>query len=342
MRHKLLLFATTILLLSPGTGKALAGNSENDKGYSFMQQYKVSTPLSLNVSTTGGNISTAGYGGNTVEVSFIVSSRGKVLDISFDQLKKYAEVEINNEGAKLDILVNKIFEKNVSIGFSIKTPVNTSVNLNTSGGNLDVEGISGNQTLKTSGGNIDLDKLSGNIFARTSGGNISLSDSPADFDVSTSGGNISMDNISGKLDVSTSGGNIHAENITKGLLAKTSGGNINLTKVTGTTDVHTSGGGIRLEEMDGDVKATTSGGGIKADLAKLSGKLELRTSGSSIDVTLPRGLGLDLDLTADDINATLTNFNGVNKKERVKGQLNGGGIPVILSTSGGSIDLSFR
>lgn len=346
MKLKMLLFTTSILLLAVNTSSAIVSSSKermaNDKEYSFIQQYKVTSPLELSVSTTGGNINTVGWADNTVEVSFIVTQKGEILDITFEQLKDYADVEIINENSKLEINVKKNILKNVSIGFSIKTPANTSAKLNTSGGNISVSGISGKQAVNTSGGNVSLDKITGNVMARTSGGNISISNSKADFDASTSGGNISLDNINGKLSVSTSGGNINADNITNGLSASTSGGNINLENVQGPVDVSTSGGGIHLDDISGSVKAITSGGDIKANITKLTDKLELETSGGSINATIPSGLGLDLDLSADNIKTSLANFKGTSKKDRVKGQLNGGGISVHLSSSGGNISLDYK
>ena len=346
MKIKILISAISILLISIYANTAFAFNSKknmmSEQDYSFMQQYKVASPLNLVISTTGGNISAVGQEGNTVEVSFIVALKGKVLKMNFDQLKDYAEVEIINDNSKLEINVKKILDKKVSIGFSIKIPINTSVNFNTSGGNIALNALTGKQAIYTSGGNIDLDKLTGNVTAKTSGGNISISNSKADFDANTSGGNISLEKIDGKLDVSTSGGNINAENITNSLVAKTSGGNINLSKIKGLIDVKTSGGEILLNDISGTASAKTSGGDIKANILSLTGKLELRTSGGTINVTLPSAAGLDLDLSADNVNLPPSDFVGSSTKERVIGKLNGGGITVLLATSGGNIVLNYK
>ena len=346
MKLKMLLFATGIMLFSLCMSWSIASvekeSMRKDKAFSFIQKYRVTSPLDLIISTSGGNISIVGWEDNNVEVSFIVASKGEVLDITFDQLKDYAEVEIINENSRLEINVKRTFEKRISIGFVIKTPVRSSTTLKTSGGNIDVSGITGDQTCMTSGGNVSMEGIAGKVVAKTSGGNISINNSSADFNASTSGGNISLENIDGKLDVATSGGNINAEELRNGLSARTSGGNINLAKVQGNTNVSTSGGEIKLDEMSGSVRATTSGGSIKANLISLTEKLELKTTGGSINATIPSGLGLDLDLKASNINPPPPGFVGTVKKELVKGQLNGGGILVQLSTSGGNILLKYR
>jgi len=326
----------------PGMSGSDSTFKSSDKEYSFIQEYTVSSPLSLNLSTSGGNINTVAQDGNGIEVAFVVKKRNQVVDISLEELKKLADIEITQNDNSLTINIKHIHERNFSIGFSVKTPVNSSCNLNTSGGNISLSAVNGKQDVNTSGGNIDLDKLTGTVTANTSGGNISISDSKATYIATTSGGNISMDNIDGKLKVSTSGGNIHANNVKPELNAGTSGGNIDVSNAEGPVDVNTSGGSITLDKIAGSVKAETSGGSISANITKLSGNLYLHTSGGGINATIPSGLGLDLDLSADHIDTQLNNFSGTAKKDRINGQISGGGIPVHISASGGSITLSYR
>ncbi len=104
----------------------------------------------------------------------------------------------------------------------------------------------------------------------------------------------------------------------------------------------TSGGSIHLNEVSGDIQAHTSGGSINADVLKLGKYLTLSTSGGSVHATVPGGQGLDLDLSGNRVNTVVTNFSGTAKDNRVKGSMNGGGIPVKMSTSGGSTELKYR
>ena len=57
---------------------------------------------------------------------------------------------------------------------------------------------------------------------------------------------------------------------------------------------------------------------------------------------LPDGQGMKLDLSASKINkVTLTKFSGEWEKDRVKGTINGGGVPVKVDASD-SLNLSFN
>ena len=52
---------------------------------------------------------------------------------------------------------------------------------------------------------------------------------------------------------------------------------------------------------------------------------------------MPLDQGMDLDLSGDRVSIAMQNFKGTIEDDRVKGQLNGGGIPVRIATSGGNV-----
>lgn len=295
------------------------------ENYSFIQEYESPNDIHLTLGTTGGNIQVDGYDGNRVKVAFIVTkSNGDVLEMTLEELKKYASYVITKEGANLTIQIKEIFKNNMSVSFLVQTPVKTTCSVTTSGGNLELNNLNGFQELNTSGGNIDIEKITGNVEAHTSGGNIS------------------MEKLTGNLKVSTSGGNIGGEKIKGELYAETSGGNIGLEGMSGIAEVSTSGGNIDVENSDGALSARTSGGNVSAELNEMNGKLFLETNGGDIDCELPASVGMNLNLDAAAIHTTLTNFQGTNTPESISGKIHGGGIPVHLSCPSGSIRLKFN
>ena len=68
----------------------------------------------------------------------------------------------------------------------------------------------------------------------------------------------------------------------------------------------------------------------------------MKPSGGSITAIVPKGVGLNLDLSGGRVNTSLSNFDGEIKKDKIVGKLNGGGIPVTMQSSGGSINLEFN
>ncbi len=143
------------------------------------------------------------------------------------------------------------------------------------------------------------------------------------------------------MDVGTSDGSISLTSISGDTQASTSDGNIKLYKVKGEIEVKTSDGYIDFKEISGSFKAHTSDGNITGNVAELREELTLKTSDGNIDVSLPAQLGYDLDIKGESIDVPFKNFSGKFDKTYVRGQSNGGGIPVVLSTSGGRVKLNY-
>jgi hypothetical protein len=310
--------------------------------YSFVKEYKISTPANLQISTSGGSISTSGQERNSVEVAFIVRRKGQLLQISLEELKKMADIVITNDSNMLQITVEKTYENNIGIGFEIKTPIKTSCVLNTSGGSISVSNLTGTQEVHTSGGSLDIINISGKVDAVTSGGSIEAENTKGDLLLKTSGGSIKVEKNEGSIEARTSGGSIKISDTKFDINASTSGGSISLNNAQGKIDVNTSGGGISLDNISGSVVAHTSGGGINASILKLENQLVLKTSGGGIRATVPANLGLDLNLSGNKVHTKLTNFSGSAEKDKIAGQMNGGGIRVDLSTSGGDVVLEYK
>lgn len=265
----------------------------------------------LFVSTSGGSIKVEGGNSNQVKVEMYVKSNkhsdSKIREIIEDDY----EIRIEKTGSRIEAVAKREGTgwswNGISISFVVYTPKDFECDLNTSGGSLRIAGVSGkSHELKTSGGSITAEDMSGALEARTSGGSITVNHYNGEIDVKTSGGSIRLDGIRGDIEATT------------------------------------SGGGIRIKDVEGAVYATTSGGSIDAEINKLEDQLVLKTSGGSVHAEIPAGLGLDLDLRGNRVNTSLNNFSGESKSDRVRGTVNGGGILVQLSTSGGSVNLSYR
>ena len=264
----------------------------------------------LYVTTSGGYIRVEGNNRNDVIVEVFVSS-GKYSDEKIRKIiEEDYEIRIEKIGSRIEATARKsgsVRWNNISISFVVYTPRDFDCELRTSGGSLKLYGVAGKKhELVTSGGSISIENSTGDLTAKTSGGSINIS------------------GFEGEVD------------------AKTSGGGIRLEDVIGDIRAATSGGGIKIKDVEGSLSAITSGGSINANITKLTDRLTLKTSGGSIRATIPEDLGLDLDLRGNRVVTTLSNFTGETKTSRVTGTVNGGGIPVELATSGGSIYLDYQ
>ncbi len=303
---------------------------EGDRAPSVEKSFKQQSPGSLEVKTSGGGITVEGTQGNQVIVKAYVKKNGKLIssdDPFMQELYEGYDILIEQHQdhvvAIAKQLKNSFPWKTISVSFFVEVPVKTACDLNTSGGGISISKVEGMQKINTSGGGINIADISGNVRAHTSGGGIHVR------------------SIEGKADVNTSGGGITITNANGDITANTSGGGIRLEDIYGKVNAHTSGGSININGVANYVKATTSGGRIDVDVTGLSEELYLETSGGGIRATLPRNLGMDLNLSANKVNAELINFSGYNKNGRLEGTMNDGGIPIYMHTSGGNINVDF-
>lgn len=144
-----------------------------------------------------------------------------------------------------------------------------------------------NVDVNTSGGSIEIADLTGNIDAKTSGGSINIGNIEGDVQLHTSGGSITTDAIYGEIDAHTSGGSINvtfAQQPTKNASLHTSGGSIKAhfpDDVSIDIDASTSGGKVTSEfDVSGkikkqSIKGTINGGGPQIDLHTSGGSVRL-------------------------------------------------------------------
>jgi hypothetical protein len=213
-----------------------------------------------------------------------------------------------------------------SVHYEIRVPASTLLDLDTSGGAIQIVGMRSEARLETSGGRIVVRDLVG------------------DLDGHTSGGGIDLERIRGRVNVRTSGGGIDASDIDGPIEADTSGGSVRLDRVSGDIRAHSSGGGIHIFEAGGRVVADTSGGGIDATFARGNARGgSLDTSGGGIEVALDPTVGLQIDASGNSVRADLPLMvKGSISRRRLQGTLGGGGELLRMHTSGGGVRIHGR
>jgi len=303
------------------------------------------------VNTSGGSITVSGAAGEKPRVEVYISGNG-IFHPSNDEIKKRLEedytLNIDVNGGELHATAknkhdghNWDWKKSLNIAFKVYVSKDVATNLETSGGSIHLDNLSGEERFSTSGGSLHMDHLSGNIHGRTSGGSIHISDSRNNIDLETSGGSVSADKCSGTIKLGTSGGSIRLTDLDGKIDASTSGGSVSANNIKGELRTGTSGGSVNLSNLACSVDTYTSGGNIHVQLSEASKFVKIDVSGGHVDLQLPSKQGFDLDLHGNRVTADLNNFNGTKEKDRVEGKLNGGGIPVKVD-GGGRVNLTFN
>lgn len=182
-----------------------------------------------------------------------------------------------------------------------------------------------NIDLQTSGGSIEVDDLEGRVQVRTSGGSLRFGQIIGPVKGKTSGGSVTLEGCKGDADVATSGGSIR------------------IGKVEGDVRAHTSGGSITVDDVMGVIEGKTSGGSIRARLSKQpTDDCSLKTSGGTITVHLDPDVKVFVDARTSGGRVS-TDFpvtvRGELSKRSLRAKINGGGPELYLRTSGGSINI---
>ncbi|NCP65586.1 MAG: DUF4097 family beta strand repeat protein [Paraglaciecola sp.] len=229
----------------------------------YNERFDVTPGAKLHIKTDVGSIDINTHTQNTIELEIIV-------DNDEDELFTYT-TELDNGNLSVIGKLNspQRWAKNLQVKFILNIPQEYDVDLNTSGGSLNIE------------------NLVGELKARTSGGSITVG------------------NVKGYTKLHTSGGSINTKAISGNLNAHTSGGSIKVTidqQLTADASLHTSGGSITasiLESVQMDINAATSGGRVSTNFAvegstkkqSIKGKingggplLTLKTSGGSVRI----------------------------------------------------------
>jgi TonB family protein len=241
-------------------------------------------------------------------------------------------------------------------------PGYTVAKLETDGGHIQVQDVSGDLTAFTAGGHINARNIAGDASLHSGGGHIHAGQIGGRADLQTDGGNITVGQAGNLVSVRTGGGQIDFGEVRGSVRAQTGGGGIRIMYVSGPMEVESSAGSICLTRVAGTVRAATAGGTITAWInpdppssgrtVHLAGLSQLSSGNGDIVVFLPRNLAANIDaevesggeqrIEADPALALTVQTPGHgNGAIRATGALNGGGAPLKLRTSSGKIKLRF-
>ena len=344
-----------LMMLVASSSLSLATAQESNKMEPFSRQSFAGQAIrEVEAETSGGNIHVESSSADKTSIEIFVSpANGKNRSsVSKEELQKKLDelynLEIGLNGGKLTAIAKSKSRKwdrknSLSISFKIYVPQSVSTQLSTSGGNIVLSRLQGEQKITTSGGNLVIDHVKGKLKGTTSGGNIQVKDSEEEIQLTTSGGNILADNCKGSIKLTTSGGSVSLNKLSGNTEATTSGGNVHADGFNGDLQAHTSGGNIAINGLSGNLATGTSGGNVQVAITNPGKNIKIRNSGGDISLILPADKGYDLELNARKIKTgSLKNFNGKMDEGEISGQLNGGGSKIDVDGHNGNLSLTLK
>jgi hypothetical protein len=239
------------------------------------------------------------------------------------------------------------------IDFDVHVPSQTTfVKLETNGGAIHLDQISGSIFASSGGGDIGIGKVGGDVHVETGGGAIEIGSAGGQV-VASSGGGALVIGAGSNMKLDTGGGSINVSKCTGAVKASTGGGSIELHDVGGAAQVQTGGGAIRVISVHGGVRAETGGGAIVAELSTDHGAFtdsRLETPAGDIIVYIPKGLGVNIQAAVEiaqgegissdfqELKITRGSEKWGPRETYAQGSLNGGGPVLHVHTTAGHIE----
>jgi DUF4097 and DUF4098 domain-containing protein YvlB len=264
---------------------------------------------------TGGDVVIRGWERDRVEASVAIRGRdANDVVMDFDQSSK--TLEISSEFA------SRRSRANVSV--EVRVPSRFDLDVSTTGGDLEIYGVTGTIEGSSMGGDLVLSHLGGKLDLSTMGGDIGLTDSEVDGSLHTMGGDVAISDVTGNIDGTTMGGDVTYDNVRSSrsgsqdvVRVSSMGGDVVVDEALHGADVHTMGGDVQINraanyvkagtmggdivvsEIDGWIEANTMGGDIEVNMVGGTAgdrHVELESMGGTIVLTVPPGLSMDIDI----------------------------------------------
>jgi hypothetical protein len=213
---------------------------------------RTSEDRSATLPATGGRLVVSSSGGSVRVVTGDVTDIRVVSHLEYGLSAPRLRQDAGPDGVRLDASC-PWYSSLCSVDYEIIVPTGMAVSAESSGGSINVRGVTGAVEAGSSGGSITVTDATGSIRAHSSGGSITVNSSTGAVDLDSSGGSI--------VGTGLRGGQARAES---------------------------SGGGVRLVfDVPPDlVEATSSGGDVEVLLPRVAGGYRVDASSSGGDQTV--------------------------------------------------------
>jgi len=211
-------------------------------------------------------------------------------------------------GLKFEAILTDDDIQNISLRIHLMVPREFDIDLESGGGGITIDGVTGTFEGRTAGGGITLTNVKGEADLKTGGGWIGISDSELDGKVSSGGGGALVENVVGDVRVTSGGGNVEYKNVRKDsgdlrapghlsakgvnegtVMYSSAGGAIRVKEAPEGAVVKTGGGNVTVRNAEKFVRASTGGGSIAIEVR--NGIVEARTGAGEIEVEVDGGFG---------------------------------------------------
>jgi DUF4097 and DUF4098 domain-containing protein YvlB len=278
------------------------------KAEDVTKSFTVNGRANVRVDTNDGSVRVTS--GDNKEVQFRVAYQGY-------ELNKNLRVDARQDGDRVELIARITGHfgfpwggRGRSLHIEVRMPKSGDLQVSTGDGAVEASSIDGNVTISTGDGSVKASGLTGTV------------------DLHTGDGSMNVDGLKGDIRLRTGDGSIEAHGLDGKVNADTGDGHI---KLEGRFD------SLNIRTGDGSVEARADNG------SRMTAGWNIRTGDGSVDMTLPGDLQANIDASTGDGHISLgmpVTVEGSFSNSQIHGKMNGGGQPLVIHTSDGSIRLN--
>jgi DUF4097 and DUF4098 domain-containing protein YvlB len=257
-------FFAANLYLRPVTSRIIGQGANISAKATEQLTFDVTGPATLDVDSPFGDITITAGDSDSIEVTAEKTAWGMTQEQAEERLNDLT-IQSEHEGNRVRLEVkypSRPTEMNVagSVDFTIQVPVETTLIIHTSSGNIAVSGTQGKADLDTSFGNVEVNHLRGGLAVRSSSGELTVRDvqplesGDGDITLRSQFGNITLEDVrTQKVDVNTNSGTLTLSDIESGgpITLESGFGNIRFTRGQGSeSTIQGNNGSIRLADLE--------------------------------------------------------------------------------------------
>jgi DUF4097 and DUF4098 domain-containing protein YvlB len=301
--------AAAKLAMGAAIALAIAAVAPGARAEDVTKAYTVSGRATVRVDTNDGSVRVTT--GDTKEVQFRVEYQGY-------ELNRTLRVDSRQDGDRVELIARVTGHW---VGF----------NWGANGKRLHIEVVmprTGDLRVSTGDGAVEASSLDGNIV------------------ISTGDGSVKASGLSGTVDLHTGDGSINVEDLKGDIKLRTGDGSVEAHRLDGKVNADSGDGHIKLDGRFDSLNIRTGDGSVEAhanDGSRMNAAWNIRTGDGSVDMTLPGDLQANIDASTGDGRISLgmpVTVEGSFSNSQIHGKMNGGGQPLVIHTSDGSIRLN--
>jgi DUF4097 and DUF4098 domain-containing protein YvlB len=186
----------------------------------------------------------------------------------------------------------------------------------------------------------------GDLQVSTGDGAVEASSLDGNIVISTGDGSVKAHALNGTVDLHTGDGSINVQALKGDIKLRTGDGSVEARGLDGKVNAGSGDGHITLEGRFDSLNIRTGDGGVEAHAnngSRMNSAWNIRTGDGSVDMTLPGDLQANIDASTGDGHISLgmpVTVEGSFSNSQIHGKMNGGGQPLVIHTSDGSIRLN--